>query len=98
MHDLLLHNPSTQVYCLVRRNSHDEALEALRANLKYYELWDEDMAKAFTEKRVVVALGDLAKQKLGLDENTWRQLEEEIDVVYHNGCQVSISYPLVGTM
>jgi hypothetical protein len=36
-------------------------------------------------RRVVVVLGDLAEARLGLKEEQWQQLAEQIEVIYHNG-------------
>lgn len=59
------------------------ALERLRRSLKSYGLWRDDWAG-----RVSAVVGDLSQPQLGLDEETWNKLAQEVDVVIHNGAIV----------
>ncbi|KAI8957193.1 large subunit of L-aminoadipate-semialdehyde dehydrogenase [Daldinia sp. FL1419] len=61
----------------------DAALQRLRRSLQGYGLWKDEW-----KKRLSAVVGDLSKPNLGIDESTWRQLSQEVDVVIHNGATV----------
>ena len=86
--DELLHRTDATVYCLVRAKSADEAMAKLRNNLATYQLDPPDV-----DRRVVPVLGDLARPRLGLADETFTQLAESIDTIYHNGALVNFVYP-----
>lgn len=86
--DELLEQTDGTVYCLVRAATTDEALRKLRRNLATYQL-----EPAGFESRVVPVLGDLAQPRLGLAEETFARLADEIDAIYHNGATVNFVYP-----
>jgi myxalamid-type nonribosomal peptide synthetase MxaA len=80
----LARQTSADIYCLVRAATPEEALDKLRRNQARYGL---------PEDRVIPVPGDLAKPRLGLPEEGFRQLASEIDAVYHNGALVNFVYP-----
>ena len=84
----LIKQASGQVYCLVRANSTTAGMQRLRDNLQRYGLWQDEYAP-----RITPILGDLEQPKLGLAEQTFQQLGEQIDVIYHNAAQVNFIYP-----
>lgn len=49
---------------------------------------------AFVEERVEVVEGDLAEDRLGLDEETWERLRRDVDVVIHCGALAVFDAPL----
>ncbi len=68
----------------MRAETLEEAEKRLFENSEYYGLtWSEE-----EKSRIALILGDLSQPRLGLDEKTWRQLENEIDAVYHNAAYV----------
>ncbi len=80
----LLQKTSAAVYCLIRAETIGEAEERLFKHSEYYGFtWSQE-----EKRRIVPILGDLSQPYLGLDETTWRQLENEIDVIYHNAAYV----------
>ncbi|KAI1136316.1 large subunit of L-aminoadipate-semialdehyde dehydrogenase [Hypoxylon sp. FL0543] len=59
------------------------ALQRLRRSLQGYGLWNDEWVK-----RLSAVVGDLSKPQLGVDDSTWKQLAQEVDVVIHNGATV----------
>ncbi|KAL2021594.1 hypothetical protein VTK56DRAFT_6947 [Thermocarpiscus australiensis] len=59
------------------------ALARLRRSLQGYGLWKDEWSG-----RLSAVVGDLSKPQLGLDEATWQNLGQEVDVVIHNGAVV----------
>jgi thioester reductase-like protein len=84
----LLRRTTAVVHCLVRASGPDAALDRLRANLAWYRLQDEvDLC------RVRVVVGDLAQPSLGLPAETFDDLAQRVDVVYHAGAAVNWLQP-----
>ena len=44
-------------------------------------------------KKIEIVLGDLSKEKFGLDNSQWSDLTNNIDVIIHNGAFVHWVYP-----
>lgn len=67
------------------RNSKDPkaALDRLRRSLEGYGLWRPDWSN-----RLSCVVGDLSKPQLGIDNNSWQKLSQEVDIVIHNGATV----------
>jgi len=84
----LLTQTDGEVACLVRARDTSQAWDRLHANLEQYGL-DGDLSMG----RVSVVVGDLAKPRLGLDEQEYRRLADEIDTIYHNGAHVDALFP-----
>ncbi|KAI0009601.1 alpha-aminoadipate reductase [Xylariaceae sp. FL0662B] len=61
----------------------DFAKDRLTRSLKGYGLWQD----SWTD-RIVCVLGDLSKPRLGLDDASWKQVTETVDVVIHNAAYV----------
>lgn len=59
------------------------ALDRLRQSLQGYGLWHEEWSA-----RLSCVVGDLSKPQLGIEQNTWQKLTQEVDVVIHNGATV----------
>jgi thioester reductase-like protein len=74
--DLLRHSDA-QVYCLVRASDDEAAVERLGAALARYSLpWSTEV-----RRRVTVIAGDIRLPRLGLAEERWTTLTEELDSV-----------------
>jgi thioester reductase-like protein len=84
----LLQNPQTTLYCLVRAGNLDSASQRLRTTLENYEIWQESFGS-----RIIPVLGDLSKPLLGLSEHQFQELADRIDVIYHSGAHVNLTYP-----
>eukprot|EP00668_Euglena_longa_P001878 GGOE01002199.1.p1 GENE.GGOE01002199.1~~GGOE01002199.1.p1 ORF type:complete len:473 (-),score=105.35 GGOE01002199.1:182-1537(-) len=81
---LLLRCPNAIVYCLTRAATDAQAQMRLRQQLEAHGLLE---AAADTGRYVGVA-GDLVKPSLGLSEERFRSLADQVDVIVHNGALV----------
>ncbi len=87
LHDLLKLT-SAQVHCLLRADDLEQGRLRLKRNLDAYSLWDESF-----NSRIQPILGDLGEPQLGLTDQDFGHLANEIDVIYHNGAMVNFVYP-----
>lgn len=78
LHELLT-STNALIYCLVRSNSDQQAIQRLKDGLKKYKLWNE----VYT-KRITPILGELSKARLGISKEQYRCLSNTIDVVVHS--------------
>ena len=81
----LLRETRATVFCLVRGKSDQQAGVRLRASLSHWDLWNPEM-----ESRVVPVSGDLRLARLGLGEDIYLQLAEQVDRIYH--CATSMNH------
>ncbi|HKI53270.1 MAG TPA: amino acid adenylation domain-containing protein, partial [Anaerolineales bacterium] len=87
LHDLLKQT-SADIHCLLRAEDIDKGKQRLKRNLNSYALWDNSFAD-----RIKPVLGDLGKHQLGLSDETFDKLANQIDWIYHNGAMVNFVYP-----
>ncbi|MFE7740876.1 thioester reductase domain-containing protein [Nocardia sp. NPDC057455] len=80
LHDLLTRT-DVRVTCLVRGKTVAAAEQRIKHFLGTYDP-DATLEQAFAE-RVTTVLGDVACERLGLDEDTWRKLADEVDLTIH---------------
>ena len=85
--DSLLRNTQANIYCLIRAKDLAQGREKLNSVLKKFSL-----LAAIDNPRIHIILGDLSREKLGINPELWTLLEEEIDAVYHNGALVNHIY------
>ena len=80
----------TRFYCLVRdRNAgQDESSNRVMETLEFYGLDSRTAAE-----RVVPISGDLTHPRMGLDNNQYQELAEEIDLIFHCAASVNYTYP-----
>ena len=82
--------PNTRFYCLVRDpdsgqgGSTNRVLDAL----KLYGL-----AGHSAGQRIVPVAGDLTLPKMGLDNDEYRRLAKEVDLIFHCAASVNYAYP-----
>ena len=74
----LLQNTCSKVYCLTRGEDRRSAATKIRRSMETYGIWDP----AF-ETRLKIIAGDLALPQLGIGEEQYAALCEEVDAVYH---------------
>jgi amino acid adenylation domain-containing protein/thioester reductase-like protein len=84
----LLRSTRAEVHCLVRAAGAESARAKLRAGLAAQGLWDERWAA-----RLQPEPGDLSLPRLGLGEERFAALSEQLDAIVHNGAWVNVSYP-----
>ncbi len=84
----LLTMTSAEIYCLLRADNAEQGLQRLKRNLNSYQLWDESLAH-----RIKPVLGDLGSPRLGLNDETFDELANQMDTIIHNGAMVNFVYP-----
>jgi amino acid adenylation domain-containing protein/thioester reductase-like protein len=84
----LLLQTSAKIHCLVRAKDPEEGKTRIRKGLQFYKLWDP-----LEEQRIIPVTGDLAAKKLGIEAAILKQLEDKIDLIYHNGAFVHHMLP-----
>lgn len=67
----------------VRAATKEKALDRVRTSCEAYGVWREDWSG-----RIECVTGELGSEKLGVSEEDWKMLVDEVDVVIHNGAQV----------
>jgi len=82
--ELVEYNPHVEIYCLVRSANNKEGLHRIKQNMEKYAIWNEAyLANIFP------VVGYLDKPLLGLSSNSFYQLANKIDVIYHTGAKVN---------
>ncbi len=76
----LLRQTSANIYCLLSCENEDTGRQTLRQALIEAFSWDD----VFGE-RLIPLVGDLAQPLLGLSEETFTTLSQQVDVIYHAG-------------
>lgn len=84
----LLNTSDVKIYCLVKASNTRLAKEKIINNMLCYKLWDDSMLE-----KLAILTGDLSLKKLGLPEQEYRMLADNIDEIYHNGAIVNFVYP-----
>ncbi|MGX2029278.1 amino acid adenylation domain-containing protein [Methylocaldum gracile] len=88
--DELLAQTQGKIFCLVRSGSAEDAANKIEETLDRYAIHNP-----LAKQRIVPLPGDLAKPFLGLPAARFRELGDEVDVIYHNGSSTNLilSYP-----
>ncbi len=86
--DELLQQTQADIYCLVRASDVSQGQARIKNNLESYLIWDESKIS-----RIIPIIGDLAQPLLGLSDEQFQQLTQQIDVIYHCGALVKWTYP-----
>jgi thioester reductase-like protein len=84
----LLEQTGARIHVLVRSRDEKQGRQRLRAAMESMGPCGPGLMEMF-EARVVPVCGDLAQPKLGLTQDTWDSLANEIDTVFHNGATVN---------
>ncbi|WP_345025926.1 thioester reductase domain-containing protein, partial [Streptomyces sedi] len=88
-----LANTGGRLVCLVRGSS---AAAARRRLDESFDSGDAELLSTYERlaaERLEVVNGDIAEPRLGLDEETWGRLAEEVDVIVHAGALVNHVLP-----
>ncbi|MCX4028170.1 amino acid adenylation domain-containing protein [Endozoicomonas sp. SM1973] len=75
-------------YCVVRATDINEGFLRVKQNLQKFGLW-----QASYSDRIIVVLGDLNQERLGIVDSLWESLAEAIDLIVHNGAWVNHLLP-----
>ncbi|KPV60776.1 non-ribosomal peptide synthetase module [Paenibacillus sp. A3] len=82
----LLAETAATVHVLVRAATETEARERLLAKLAFY--FGGDALEAQFGRRIRIYRGDLSRESLGLDEETYLQLARTVDCIVHSAATV----------
>ncbi|KZF19913.1 putative alpha-aminoadipate reductase Lys2 [Xylona heveae TC161] len=77
-------SPAVKVVALVRAKDDSAALERVRATCQAYNVWSSEWEAG----RLQCVRGNLGSPNLGINQDTWDRLVNEVDVVIHNGAMV----------
>lgn len=84
----LLEQTRAKIHVLVRSSDEVQGRQRLRAAMETMGPCDPALMQMF-EDRVIPLCGDLGQQNLGLTQDVWDSLADEIDTVFHNGATVN---------
>jgi thioester reductase-like protein len=84
----LLEQTRAKIYVLVRSSDEVQGRQRLRAAMETMGPCSTALMQMF-EARVIPICGDLGQPNLGLAQDVWDFLANEIDSVYHNGATVN---------
>lgn len=90
LHELLEGRTRARVIAHVRAKDSAAGLARLEGITKAYGLWSPSWTQT---SRLEVVAGDISKAQLGLPQEIWDRLADEVDVVIHNGAQVNWMLP-----
>ncbi|KAH7318213.1 alpha-aminoadipate reductase [Stachybotrys elegans] len=79
----ILERENTKLIAHIRAKDLSFAKERLTRSLKGYGLWQESWVG-----RIECVTGDLTKPRLGLSDDSWKQVADTADVVVHNAAYV----------
>jgi len=84
----LLEQTRAKIYVLVRSSDEDQGRQRLRAAMESMGPCETGLMQMF-ESRVIPICGDLGQGNLGLTQDAWDFLANEMDTVFHNGATVN---------
>jgi thioester reductase-like protein len=84
----LLEQTRAKIYVLVRASDDDQGRQRLRAAMESMGPCESGLMQMF-ESRVIPMCGDLGQANLGLTQDAWDFLANEMDTVFHNGATVN---------
>src|SRR6202167_3659255 len=87
----LLEQTRAKIYVLVRASDERQGRQRLAAAMESMGPCEPGLMQMF-EARVIPVCGDLAQAHLGLAQDVWDFLANEIDTVFHNGATVNYLY------
>jgi len=84
----LLEQTRAKIHVLVRCSDEEQGRQRLKAAMESMGPCEPALMEMF-EDRVVPLCGDLGQQNLGLTQDVWDLLANEIDTIFHNGATVN---------
>lgn len=76
-----------KVYCLVRRRNSENLRERVIETLKFW-------GNRFSTKNLIVLEGDITKDRLGFDKQSYLKLKDEIEEIFHCAAITNLNRPL----
>jgi thioester reductase-like protein len=84
----LLEQTEAKIHVLVRASDEKQGKQRLKGAMESMGTVDPVVMEMF-EDRVVPVCGDLGQPALGLSQETWNFLAQEMDTIFHNGATVN---------
>ena len=84
----LLEQTRAKIHVLVRASDEKQGRQRLRAAMDSMGPCDAELMEMF-EDRVIPVCGDLGQPMLGLTQDVWDVLANQIDTIFHNGATVN---------
>ena len=81
-------SPEVEVVAHVRAKSAEAALQRIQNSCTAYGIWKPEW-----QARLACVTGSLGEPKLGIADDAYGKLLDEVDVIIHNGAQVHWVYP-----
>lgn len=85
--DLLYNDSTKKIYCIIRNKFQKNGNQRLHDMVEYYYSSDSEINKLI-DKKVVVLNGDVTKDYLGLDFNTYESLRDNVITVVNSAANV----------
>ncbi|KAG7295467.1 hypothetical protein JYU34_021661 [Plutella xylostella] len=83
-----------KIFLLVREKKGKSIEERLKETLKDPVFDEVRKVNSYFEKRLVPVAGDVAELRLGLSDDDWNMLAEEVNFIYHIAATVKFDEPL----
>jgi thioester reductase-like protein len=84
----LLEQTRAKIHVLVRSSDEVQGMQRLRGAMESMGPCDAGLMQRF-EARVIPVCGDLGQPRLGLTQDVWDFLSNQVDTVFHNGATVN---------
>ncbi|AFZ12486.1 amino acid adenylation domain protein [Crinalium epipsammum PCC 9333] len=84
----LLTQTQADIYCLVRAANLEAGKQKIQRNLERYLLSNQSQSN-----RIIPVIGDLSQPLLGMSSEQFQMLATKLDMIYHNGAVVNLTYP-----
>lgn len=84
----LLEQTRATIHVLVRSSDEKQGRQRLRTAMESMGPCDAELMEMF-EARIIPLCGDLGQPQLGLAQEVWNSLANQIDTVFHNGATVN---------
>lgn len=85
--DLLLNENIKKIYCIVRNRINSNGKKRLTKMIDFYFNSDENLFKLIDEK-IIILNGDISKEQLGLDDNTYFEISKNVTTVINCAANV----------
>ncbi len=86
--DLLKKDDEITVYCLTRCNDIYDGLERIKMNMLKFNCWDNSF-----RHRIIAIKGDLTKEKFAMSEEDYKNICNNVDMIFHCGAVLNFLYP-----
>lgn len=87
LRNLLLNENTEKIYCVIRNKINLNGKTRLQKMIDFYFASDENLLKLI-EQKVTILNGDMTKNQLGLDQNTYSKIKETVTCVINSAANV----------